>query len=66
MLLNKKDNTYNVDKTFDYFTIKAMVIQSLENIVREELNLRTSSINLHKIIDIQEDKENIIVTNTTN
>jgi hypothetical protein len=66
MLPNKKDNTYNVDKTFDYFTIKAMVIQSLENIVREELNLRTSSINLHKIIDIQEDKENIIVTNTTN
>ena len=43
-----------------------MAIQFLENIVREELNLRTRSINLHKIIDIQEDKENIIVTNTTN
>ena len=34
MLLNKKDNIYNVDKTFDYFTIKAMVIESLEKIVR--------------------------------
>jgi hypothetical protein len=62
MLPNKKDNTYNVDKTFDYFTIKAMAIQSLEKIVREELNRHIGSINLHKIIDIleDEDKEDII------
>ena len=43
------------------------IIQSIENIVKEELNRHIArSINLHKIIDIQEDKENIIVTNTTN
>ena len=64
MLLNKKDNAYNVDKTFDYSTIKAMVIESLEKIVKEELDRRIASINLHKI-DIQEDEEDIIA-NTSN
>ena len=65
MLLNKKYNTYNVDKTFDYFTIKAMVIESLEKIVRQELNLHTAGINLHKI-DTHEDKEDIVIANTSN
>jgi hypothetical protein len=60
MLLDKKDNTYNVDKMFDYFTIKAMVMQSLETIVRKELNRRIASINLRKI-DIQEDKEDMLL-----
>ena len=49
MLLDKKDNTYNIDKTFDYFTIKAIVIESLEKIVRQELNRHIANINLHKI-----------------
>ena len=40
MIFDKKDNTYNVYKTFDYFIIKAMVIKSLEKIVRQELNRR--------------------------
>jgi hypothetical protein len=67
MLFDKKDNTYNADKTFDYFTIKSMVIQSLEKIVREELNRHMASINLHKIIDIQqEDKEDVVIANTGN
>jgi len=48
MLLDKKDNTYNADKTFDYFTIKSMIIQSLK-IVREGLNRHIASINLYKI-----------------
>jgi hypothetical protein len=66
MLLNKKDNTYNADKTFDYFTIKSMVIQSLEKIVREELNRHIASINLQEL-DIQEDEEDsIIAANTSN
>ncbi|MBV9177073.1 MAG: hypothetical protein JO297_08540 [Nitrososphaeraceae archaeon] len=66
MLLNKKYNTYNVEKTFDYFTIKAMAIQSLEKIVRQELNRHNiASINLHKI-DTHEDKEDIVTTNTAN
>ena len=41
-----------------------MVIQSLENIVREELNRRMASINLHKI-HIQDD-EDIVIANTSN
>ena len=65
MLFDKKDNTYNVDKTFDYFTIKAMVTQSLENIVREELNLHIASINLRKI-DTHEDKEDVAISSTAN
>ena len=31
-----KNNVYNVEKEFDYSTIKAAVIKSLENIVKEE------------------------------
>ena len=60
--------TYNIDKKIDYFTIKAMVIQSLENIVREELNRRIAGINLHKIaLDIQqEDKEDVVIVHTNN
>jgi hypothetical protein len=58
---------YNIDKKIDYFTVRSMVIQSLENIVREELNRHIASINLDKIIDIQqEDKEDIIIDNTSN
>ena len=29
----KTDNIYNIDKKFDYFTIKAMVIESLQKIL---------------------------------
>jgi hypothetical protein len=44
-----------------------MVIRSLEKLVGEELNRHMTSINLHKIIDgIQEDKEDIIIANTSN
>ncbi|HZA06098.1 MAG TPA: hypothetical protein VE619_00210, partial [Nitrososphaeraceae archaeon] len=57
---------YNIDKKIDYFAVRSMVIQSLENIVREELNRRMASINLHKIdIDVQED-EDTIISNTSN
>jgi hypothetical protein len=59
---------YNIDKKIDYFTIRSMVIQSLENIVREELNLHIASINLNKtFLDIQqEDKEGIVIVNSSN
>ena len=63
MLLNKKDNTYNVDKMFDYSAIKAMVIESLEKIVRQELNQHIVSINLHKI-GTHEDKEDIVISSS--
>jgi hypothetical protein len=62
------DKAYNIDKKIDYFTVRSMVIRSLENIVREELNRHIASIGLHKIIDgIQEDDdEDIIIANTNN
>jgi hypothetical protein len=62
MLFNKKDDTYNVDKTFDYFTLKAMAIESLEKIVIQELNQHIANINLHKI-DTHED---IVIASTAN
>jgi len=31
-MLNKTNTTYNIDKEFDYLTIKAMIVESLENI----------------------------------
>jgi hypothetical protein len=59
---------YNIDKKIDYFTVRSMVIQSLENIVREELNRHTARINLNKtFLDIQqEDKEEIIANSSNN
>jgi hypothetical protein len=36
--------TYNIDKKIDYFTIRSMVIQCLENIIREELNDKDNSV----------------------
>jgi hypothetical protein len=55
----------NIDKKIDYFTVRSMVIQSLENIVREELNRRIASINLHKrALHIQGDED--IIANTGN
>jgi hypothetical protein len=44
-----------------------MVIQSLENIVREELNRHIARINLHKIfLDIQQEDEDSIIANSSN
>jgi 5-methylcytosine-specific restriction endonuclease McrA len=39
-----KNNVYNVDKEFDYSTIKAAVIKSLEKIVKEEALKKRSNI----------------------
>ena len=44
-----RNNTFNIDKKFDYSTVRGMVIQFLEKSVREELNRHIGSINLHKI-----------------
>jgi hypothetical protein len=57
---------YNIDKKIDYFTVRSIVIQSLENIVREEVNRRIASINLHKMdIDVQKDEDTIIANTTS-
>ena len=63
-VFNTTDKLYSIDKKIDYFTVRSMVIQSLEKIVREELNRHIASINLHKIIDgIQ--REHTPTTNST-
>ena len=56
----------NIDKKIDYFAFRSMVIQSLENIAREEVNRRIARINLNKtFLDIQqEDKEDIVIANS--
>ena len=59
---------YNIDKKIDYFAVRSMVIQSLENLIREELNRHIARINLHEtFFDIQqEDKEDIVIANSSN
>ncbi len=39
-----KNNIYNIDREFDYPTIKNIVIQSLEKIVKEEALKNTTNI----------------------
>ena len=65
-MFDTTEKTYRIDKKIDYFTVRSMVIQSLENIVREELNRRIARrINLNKIdIDVQVDGD--IIANTSN
>jgi hypothetical protein len=44
-----------------------MVIQSLENIIREELNRHIARINLHKItFDIEQEDEDSVIANSSN
>ncbi len=38
------DNAYSIDKKIYYSIVRSMVIQSLEKIVREDLNQHTGSI----------------------
>jgi len=63
-VLYTTDKTYRVDKKIDYFTVRSMVIRSLENIAREELDRHVASINLHKIVIQPEDED--IIANTSN
>jgi hypothetical protein len=63
-MFNTTTKAYSLDKTIDYFTVRSMVIQSLEKIVREELDRHIASNNLHEL-DIQEDEEDIIIAANT-
>jgi hypothetical protein len=58
-------NAFNIDKKFGYSAVRGMVLQSLEKIVREEINRRMGSINLQKI-GIQRDEDDIVVANSGN
>jgi hypothetical protein len=39
-----KNNIYNIDKEFDYTTIKAAVLKSLEKLVKEEALKNTPNV----------------------
>ena len=56
-MFDTADNAYSIDKKIYYSIVRSMVIQSLEKIVREDLNRHIGSINLHETIDIQEDED---------
>ena len=40
MLIDKPTNIYNINRNFDYATIKVMILKSFEKIVRKEFNRR--------------------------
>ena len=64
-MFDTADNAYNVDKKIDYYTVRSMVMRSLEKIVREELNRHSSQrrVNLNKM---EEEKEDVVVIANTN
>jgi hypothetical protein len=51
-----KNNIYNIDKEFDYSTVKAIVVKSLEKMVKQE-SLRDTSIISN---DILQDTKKVI------
>ena len=66
-VFNTTDKIYRIDKKIDYFTVRSMIIQSLEKIVREELDRHIASINLDKLdIEIQGDEEDVIADTSNN
>jgi hypothetical protein len=58
------NNTYNIDKKFDYSAVRGMVIQCLEQIVREEIDRHMGSSNPHKI-GIRRDEGIVVVDANT-
>jgi len=62
-MFDTADNAYNVDKKIDYYTVRSMVMRSLEKIVREELNRHSSQrrVNLNKT-----EEEDVVVIAGTN
>ena len=59
-MFDTADNAYNVDKKIDYYTVRSMVMRSLEKIVREELNRHSSQrrVNLNKM------EEDVVIADT--
>jgi hypothetical protein len=50
-----QNNVYNIDREFDYSTIKAIVLKSLEKIVKEEALKNTTNIRNDVIFDSKVD-----------
>ena len=62
-MFDTADNAYNVDKKIDYYTVRSMVMRSLEKMVREDLNRHSSQrrVNLNKM-----EEEDVFVMANTN
>ena len=58
-----KNNIYNIDKEFDYATIKDIVIQSLEKIVKEESLKKRTNIFQNAIFDFQDNDDHPVNVN---
>jgi hypothetical protein len=54
-----KSNIYNLDREFDYHTIKGIVIQSLEKIVKEEALKNTANIPHDTIFEDNDIPDNV-------
>ena len=48
MLIDKPTNIYNINRNFDYATIKVMILKSFEKIVRKEFNRRLFLLSLQQ------------------
>ena len=59
-----KNNIYNIDKEFDYPTVKAIVIKSLEKIVKQESLVKTSSTSNEILSDIKDSSNNLLAAPT--
>jgi 5-methylcytosine-specific restriction endonuclease McrA len=54
-----KNNIYNIDKEFDYSAVKAIVVKSLEKILKQESLRDVSTISNHILPDTKEDGNNL-------
>ena len=53
-----KNNIYNIDREFDYATIKAFVVKSLEKILKQESLRKTSARRNNDVISDYKDDVN--------
>jgi hypothetical protein len=57
-----ENNIYNIDKEFDYPTIKGIVVKSLEKIAKEEVLKNRANIPEDVIIDSKDDDHHVNVS----
>jgi hypothetical protein len=48
-----KNNIYNIDKEFDYTTVKSIVLRSLEKITKEEALKKRANVSQDVIFDFK-------------
>jgi hypothetical protein len=58
-----QNNIYNIDREFDYSTIKAIVLKSLEKIVKQEALKNTTNIRNDVIFDSKDNDDHPVNVN---